>query len=124
MVLRSLVVYMSAVVIYDSFKHATPLYYILFYFSGLVIGRIYHRLLHIKHTKPNEEIILKGGKWDIAISLILVLFRHTIGIEVLEFEHFVWAADALYLIYIGIYRSKWKGIVRQIDDVVYKFISK
>ena len=115
--------YMTTVVLYDSVVHNTPLYYIGFYFLGLFSGRIYRRLLIVEHKEPTHEITLKTNKWDIVLIVLLVLIRFAFGLKMLEYIHIVYTADALYLFFIGLYRSKWKGIVKQIDEIVYKWAS-
>ena len=122
--LRGIVIFMSIIVLIDAFLHSTPLYYILFYFVGLVLGRIYRRILKVEHTSANDPISLKPNKWDIIVSVILLVIRFAVGTRTFEFMHVVWASDALYLVFIGIYRSKWKGIVKQIDEIIYNWASK
>ena len=114
---------MTSVVLYDSVVHNTPLYYIGFYFLGLISGRIYRRLLVIEHEAPKQEITLKVSRWDIVLIVLLFLVRFFFGSKMLAFVHIVWVSDALYLFFIGLYRSKWKGIVKQIDEIVYKWAS-
>ena len=122
--LKAMVLVLSIIVLYDSFKHHTPLYYILFYFLGLIIGRIYKRILKIEHDSAGNAFVLKVSRWDVVLTLLLLLFRFYLGGLVLESVQVVWISDALYLIFIGIYRSKWKGIVNQIDEIIYKWVSK
>ena len=116
--------YMTIVVLYDSVVHNTPLYYIGFYFLGLISGRIYRRILVIEHEAPRQEITLNVSRWDIVLIVLLFLIRLSYGSKMLELVHIVWVSDALYLFFIGLYRSKWKGIVKQIDEIVYKWASK
>ena len=113
---------MTAIVLYDSVIHKTPLYYIIFYFIGLVTGRIYKRVMVVKHEEANKQFVLTTSKWDIVLTIGLVLLRFVYGLTLLEAIHIVWTTDALYLFFIGIYRSKWKGVVRQIDEIVYKWV--
>lgn len=115
---------MTIVVLYDSIVHNTPLYYIGFYFLGLISGRIYRRFLVIEHGAPKQEITLRVSRWDIVLIIMLFLIRLSYGSKILELVHIVWVSDALYLFFIGLYRSKWKGIVKQIDEIVYKWVSK
>lgn len=122
--LNALVFTLSVIVIYDSFIHLTPLYYIFFFFLGLFLGKIYLRILKIEHKSSNQEIVLKTSKWDVILTLFLLLFRFYLGALVLKSIHVVWVSDALYLMFIGIYRSKWKGIVSLIDEIIYKWVSE
>ena len=60
--LQGMVIVLSVIVLCDSFIHSTPLFYILFYFSGLAFGRIYRRILKVEHNKSNNVIILIANK--------------------------------------------------------------
>ena len=122
--LKAMVLVLSIIVLYDAFIHHTPLYYILFYFLGLIVGRIYKRILKIEHDSAGNAFVLKASRWDVVLTLLLLLFRFYLGGLVLESVQVVWISDALYLIFIGIYRSKWKGIVSQIDEIIYKWALK
>ena len=122
--LKAMVIVLSIIVLYDSFMHHTPLYYILFYFLGLIVGRIYKRILKIEHDSAGKAFVLKASKWDVVLTLLLLIFRFFLGGLLLESVHVVWISDALYLLFIGIYRSKWKGIVSQIDEIIYKWALK
>ena len=115
---------MAFIVLYDSFIHRTPLFYVLFYFAGLLAGRIFSQLMVVERVQETNEIMLKTSRWDLLLTILLLLFRFVYGVSFLESLHIVWATDALYLFFIGIYRSKWKGIVRQIDELVYQWIAK
>ena len=115
---------MGIIVLYDSYVHRTPLFYVLFYFVGLVVGRIYRYVTVVERVEETNELVLKTNRWDLVLTILLILFRFVYGLSFLESMHVVWASDALYLFFIGVYRSKWKGMVRQIDEIAYQWISK
>ena len=115
---------MAFIVLYDSYIHRTPLFYVVFYFAGLVVGRIFRLVMVVERLEETNELVLKTNRWDLVLTILLILFRFVYGISFLESMHIVWASDALYLFFIGVYRSKWKGIVRQIDEIVYQWIAK
>ncbi len=114
---------MTAIVLYDSFVHATPLYYIIFYFGGFLVGGIFKRVREIRHEDETNEFTLTTSRWDILITVVLIFVRFVFGNDILKEMNVVWTTDALYLIFIGLYRSKWKGMVKQIDEIVYKWIA-
>ena len=114
---------MVAIVLYDAFVHTTPLYYVTFYFGGFLVGGIFKRMRVIRHESENNEFVLSTSKWDIAISVALIFVRFGSGAAILKEMNVVWVTDATYLIFIGLYRSKWKGMVKQIDEIVYKWIT-
>ena len=123
-VLQILILCMTAIVLYDSVRHGTPLYYIGFYFAGLIFGRIFSLVLRVEKKEDSGQITLLSSRWNILITLLLLLLRFVFGKSLLESIHVLWAADALYLFFIGIYRSKWKGIVKQIDEVIYDWAAR
>lgn len=114
---------MGIIVLYDSFIHHTPLYYMLFYFLGLVVGRIFSYVMAVERVEKTNELVLKTSRWDLVLTFLLLFLRFTYGIAFLESMHVVWASDALYLFFIGVYRSKWKGMVKQIDEIIYRWIA-
>jgi len=119
-----LIIYgMAGVLIHDAIIHKTPLYYMAFYFVGLLVGRVYLRLIKIQHEENSQQFILTTSKWDIYLSAFLLLVRFIYGITLLEAINIVWASDALYLFFIGLYRSKCKGLISQFDEIVYKWIA-
>ena len=115
---------MAFIVLYDSYIHRTPLFYVVFYFAGLVVGRIFRLVMVVERLEETNELVLKTNRWDLVLTILLILFRFVYGISFLESMHIVWASDALYLFFIGVYRSKWKGMVRQIDEIAYQWIAK
>jgi hypothetical protein len=113
---------MLVVVLYDSFVFSIPLYYILFLAAGLLIGRIFYFSHHIEFDKNEVQLKLRTNYLSAFFLLLLILARFIIGPYILKALHFVWASDALLLFFIGIYRSKWQVIVKQIDDMVYRIL--
>lgn len=77
----------------------------------------------VERTEETNEFVLNTNKWDLVFTVVLILFRFVYGIAFLESINIVWASDAIYLFFIGIYRSKWKGVVKQIDEIVYQMVA-
>ena len=122
--LNSLMFLLAIVVLYDSIEHGTPLYYIVFFWIGLFIGRVFVRLMRVEHESPSDEITLISNRWSLVLTVLLLLFRIFVARQFLEMAHVVYASDAVYLFFIGLYRSKIKGLIFQIDEIVYRWISK
>ena len=120
--IKVLIGIMSLIVIYDSFVHQTPLYYIIFFFLGLLVGRIFFITQKLESRSTASEFGLISSRWNILFILILIILRFFVGKWLLEEIHVVWPADALYLFFIGIYRKRWKSIIDQMDDKVYQFL--
>jgi hypothetical protein len=111
---------MTGIVLYDSFIHDTPLRYVLFFIAGWYLGKLFTKLTHVEHNKETNTFQLKSGWLNLVITFILLSLRFFAGKYLLESFHVIWATDALYLFFIGIYRAKWKGILQQIDDLIYE----
>ena len=122
--LNGLMFLLAMVVLYDSIEHGTPLYYIVFFWIGLFIGRVFVRLMRVEHESPSDEITLISNRWSLVLTVLLLLFRFFVARQFLEMAHVVYASDAVYLFFIGLYRSKIKGLIFQIDEIVYRWILK
>ena len=122
--LNGLMFLLAMVVLYDSIEHGTPLYYIVFFWIGLFIGRVFMRLMRVEHESPSDEITLISNRWSLVLTVVLLLLRIFVARQFLEMAHVVYASDAVYLFFIGLYRSKIKGLIFQIDEIVYRWISK
>ncbi len=114
-----LVFFMFIVVIRDSFVHELPFYYILFLIVGLLIGRLLASTQKFSVNEVEQILTIERNPVAIAITLILLAIRFLAGKLILEEFNIVWAADALYLLFIGIYYSKIKNIIHEIDERVY-----
>ena len=122
-VLQALILIMFFIVLYDSFIHNTPLYYVCYYFLGLFIGKIFSIADRVKHSGEDQTFTVASSPYSIITTLLLLSIRFVWGRQLLEFAHVVWTTDALYLIFIGIYWSKWKSIIEQMDDIIYGWLS-
>ena len=52
---------------------------------------------------------------------MLLVFRYAFGKILLVDFHVVYASGALYLFFIGIYYSKWRMVLKKIDEVIYQY---
>lgn len=114
---------MGVIVIYDSFVHLTPLHYVLFFVLGRMSGIIYRLVFKIE--QPNEETFeIRTNRWSILLTVILLFLHFLGGRFLLESVNIVWVRDALYLFFIGLYLTKLKIIIRQIDEFIYDSLLK
>ena len=114
-----LILFMFGVVIHDSFVHELPFYYILFLLGGLGIGRFVAATQKFSVNEDAETLTIEGNPLAIAITLILLVIRFFAGKLLLAEFNIVWVTDALYLLFIGIYYSNIKRVIREIDERVY-----
>ena len=124
LMIKVLIGIMGFIVIYDSIVHQTPLYYIAYFFVGLLVGKIFSVTQKVDRHGETGEFSLISSRWNILLILVLIILRFVLGGWILNKMHVTWPADALYLFFIGLYRSRWKSIVNQIDERVYQFLEK
>ncbi|WP_458775877.1 hypothetical protein [Desulforhopalus sp. 52FAK] len=123
-VFQGLIALMFAIVLYDSFIHLTPFYYVCFLFLGLFIGRILSLTDRVKHSSESEAFTLSSSPFGIVISLLLLSIRFIWGRTILQFADVFWTTDALYLFFIGIYWAKLKSVVTQMDELIYGWLGR
>ena len=122
--IKVLIGIMGFIVIYDSLVHQTPLYYITYFLVGLFVGKIFSITQKVNHHSETGEFSLISSRWNVLLIFVLIVLRFVLGGWILNKMHVAWPADALYLFFIGLYRSRWKSIVNQIDERVYQFFAK
>jgi hypothetical protein len=121
-IIRTVILIMWALILYDSFIYSIPFYYILFLFAGAIIGRIFSLSHRVEFDEDKFQLKLNTNHWAIIFLLLLLLGRFIIGPYVLNALHFVDPSDALLLFFIGIYHSKLHVIIKQIDNLFYRFL--
>ena len=118
----SMLLFMFVIVLHDSFVHNLPFYYILYMLGGLGIGWIVSSFQKVSVKEGEELLTLETSPISTIISILLFGFRHFAGRIILEQFNVVWIADAIYLIFIGIYYSRLKNIINQIDERLYLYL--
>ncbi|THD66453.1 hypothetical protein E7Z59_11645 [Robertkochia marina] len=119
---RLLILVLGGIVIYNSYQHATPFYYILFFFAGTLVSTIYNYIYSVE--VQSNAIRLRSSRWNIAVTLLLLILRFGVAVPILEQIHVTWTYDAIFLFFIGLNVRKRKIIIRQIDNEVYKELLK
>ena len=114
---------MAAIVLYDSYVFRTPLYYVLFALVGAIAGKLFFFSHKVQVNKENLELSLTTNRGSIVLLFLLIVLRFIIGRRVLESFHVIEISDALYLFFIGIYYTKWKVIINQIDELYYQILT-
>jgi hypothetical protein len=122
LIIRATILILSSVVLYDSFKYNIPFYYILFLLAGSLIGRIFTLSHHVEFDENEVQLKLRRNHWAIFFLLLLLSGRFIIGPYVLNALHFVDPSDAILLFLIGIYHSKLHVVIKQIDNLFYRFL--
>ena len=118
----SMLLFMFVIVLHDSFVHNLPFYYILYMLGGLGIGWIVSSFQKVSVKEGEELLTLETSPISTIITILLLVFRHFAGRIILEQFNVVWIADAIYLIFIGIYYSRLKNIINQIDERLYLYL--
>jgi Ca2+/Na+ antiporter len=124
LVLRLMIGFMAVVVLYDSFIHLVPLYYMLFCVAGLYIGKLFKFSHKVHYNEQQGKLTLIKNRWSMVLLLVLLLIRFYLGRILLESIHILWVTDGILLLFIGIYYAKWKVLIRQIEELYIDRLSK
>ena len=117
---RGFVFVMFAVVLYDSFVHDLPFYYILFALAGLLVQRV---IRSTRKVDLNDDGLLQehsGLAWLFVFAVLAL--RLPFGDWALQKVHVVWLSDALYLFSLGLHFARLKSISIQVDELVYGLV--
>ena len=114
-----LILLMFIVVIHDSFIHDLPFYYVLYFIGGFVVGKLIASSDKLTVKEDVKQLTLEFNPLGIVVTVLLLVIRFFAGKLILEEFEVLWAVDALYLIFIGIYYARIKHLVRQFDEKVY-----
>ena len=123
-VIQLSIVIMVLIVVYDSYVFETPLYYMFFFLFGAICGRLFFFFYTVNVDENNLKLSLASSKGSIVLLLLLVLLRFYVGVRILDSFNVIQVTDALYLFFIGIYWSKWKVVLKQIDNLYYELLYK
>ena len=123
-IFQIMIILMFLVVIYDSFRNSVPFYYICFLLLGLLVGRILSIADKVKHGEEDGKFTIESSLLSLIILMVLLSIRFFFGRHLLSLANVVWITDALYLFFIGVYWSKLKSMVRQMDEIIYGILEK
>ncbi|WP_019668111.1 hypothetical protein [Eudoraea adriatica] len=123
LIIRITMLVMIVIVFYDSYVFRTPLYYVIFAWVGAIVGKLFFFSHKVQVNEENLELKLTTNRGSIVLLLLLIVVRFIIGRRVLESFHVIEISDALYLFFIGIYYTKWKVIINQIDELYYQVLA-
>ena len=123
LIIRMTILVMIVIVLYDSYVFRTPLYYVIFAWVGAIVGKLFFFSHKVQVNEENLELTLTTNRGSIVLLLLLIVVRFIIGRRVLESFHVIEISDALYLFFIGIYYTKWKVIINQIDELYYQVLA-
>ncbi len=117
----ALMIFMFGIVMYDSFVHNLPFYYILFIVAGVVVGHFVSKTQKLSVNNEHGIFTYELRPIGIIITIALLGVRFFVGETMLEKVSVVWTTDALYLFFAGIYYSKIRNVIMQIDEHVYSY---
>lgn len=119
-----MVVIMLAIVIYDSFVHDLPFYYILFALGGMVLGWFFEMTRSMRIREEDKIITQEFGLVSVVFLIIILIFKLYAGERVFKNLNVVYFGDALYLFFIGFYFERVYNSKKQIDEVTLDFFRK
>ena len=117
-----LLLVMFGFVLHDSFVHLLPFHYILYGIGGILTGWLVSLTYEINFDKEKKVFHIKLSNLGIFVLLLLLIIRFFAGRLILQELDVVWATDAVYLWFIGIYLAKFKNIVKRIDSQIYSYV--
>lgn len=120
----AMIAIMFASVIYDSFVHDLPLYYILFTIGGLLLGRVFQLTRNVRLREEDRIITQESGIVSLVFLALVLIFRFFVGDDIYAEFNVVYISDALYLTFIGFYFERIYNSQKQIDEIAYRYISK
>ena len=123
-ILRTSLYVLCAIVLYDSIVHDLPFHYIFFLIFGHYLGKVFTFSHHIEFDVEDPELELRTNRLSIFFMILLLLTRFAIGPYILDLLQFVYVSDALILVFIGVKNTKWRLLVNQIDEIVYRYAGK
>ena len=94
-----LMLFMFSIVLYDSFMHELPFYYILFFIAGMNIGRLVSTFSKFYIQEDQKIITFRSTPVGIMVIVLLLVIRFIIGKLILTQFNIVWTADALSLLH-------------------------
>ncbi len=123
-ILLGLMSFSSAIVAYDSIVFNTPLYYILFFMAGNLLGQLFKKTVSVAFDAERDTFTIRTSLVYFALTLILTVLRFTLGKSLLDLLDVVYVSDAIYLLFIGLYYAKRRLVLKKIDQLVYEYAEK
>lgn len=115
-----LVIYLFGTVLYDSFVHALPFYYVLFFILGRLLGWVFHYTQVMRWDMVDEKVVKTQNKTALAIFISFMLFRLFILPSAVEWTiHPRLLSDALFLVSAGIFYSAIRIYSKQLNELVW-----
>ena len=118
----SFILIMFGIVLYDSFRYELPFHYILYAIAGLLAGNIFSVTGEIMLVENSSKVTYRTKPIGVIIGMLLLVIRFYAGRILLEAFNVLWITDAVYLFFIGIYLSKIKAMIRQIDNRLFTYL--
>ena len=122
--LRIMILVLTGFVIYDAIVLKTPLYYIAFLVAGRFAGTIYRKIYKVDHDSKSDQFELNTGVFNIALTVMLIVFRFTFAEQLLQYLKIQWINDGLYLFFIGLHWSKLHILYNQMEEMTFQYLLK
>lgn len=117
--LMAMIAFMFVSVIYDSFVHDLPFYYILFTVGGLLLGRVFLLTRNVRLREEDRIITQEYGIVGLVFLTLVLIFRFFVGDYIYAEFNVVYISDALYLTFIGFYFERIYNSQKQIDQIAF-----
>lgn len=120
-----LIIYLLSSVLYDSFVHEVPFYYILFFILGRLLGWILKYTQVLQWDEEERKVVKTQDKIALVIFIGFMLFRLFVLPSAVEWMiHPRLLSDALFLISAGVFYSGISIYTKQLNDLTLKELFK
>ena len=119
-----MVLFMFASVLYDSFVHDLPFYYVLFTIGGMILGRLFQMTRTIRLKEEEKVITQEFGLVSVVLLILVLIFKNYAGERVFQDLNVIYFSDALYLFFIGFYFERIYDSQKKVEELTYRFVIK
>lgn len=88
LIIRSTILIMAVIVLYDSYVFRTPLYFVLFALVGAIVGKLFFFSHKVQVNKENLELSLATNRGSIALLFLLIVLRFILKRKAVYDKHY------------------------------------
>ncbi len=112
--------YLFTTILYDSYIHNIPLYYVLFFIFGKFIGQIYNRTQSLEWNEEKNLIVTHYDRVGIVLLFAFIVYKSFfLDSFVKSGLHPIYFTDAIALITLGTLHTKLRVYAAQIDELAW-----
>ena len=112
---------MFVIVFYGYFINQLPFHYILFFFVGFFLSRLFKLTYKTEWHEQRKKVIRSMDIQSLVLLIILIAARYLIIPKFIGSLNIVFVTDAIFLIAIGIFLERIFYFKRTIDNYRYEY---